>query len=200
MLYVPLHPVGWKTILTWVEFGYLIRFQLIGGALLAILLPAGFFAAPSIFAGIFDAQSFLSFVFVVYVALQLALIVMITSRLALVYGPVRFAGIETLPGASQVTWAMTGMFSLLACPVIAMTCCGTEIPGWQKAIGILAATALSLAGLWLIAKLHFYIEASPGYTAADDFSGFPFLRTDQRPRWSSGGCCIDSLAGFYRRD
>jgi hypothetical protein len=187
VLYVPLHPFAWKTILTWVEFGYLIRFQLIGGALLAILLPAGFFAAPSIFAGIFDGQSFLSFVFVVYVAQQLALIVMITSRLALVYGPVRFAAIETLPGASQVTWAMTGMFGLLACPVIAMTCCGTEIPGWQKTTGILAATALSLAGLWLIAKLHFYIEASPGYTARMIFPGFPFLRTDQRPRWSSGG-------------
>ncbi len=101
--------------------------------------------------------------------------------------PVRFAGIATLPGASQVTWGMTGMFGLLACPVIAMTCCGTEVPGWQKAIGILAATALSLAGLWLIAKLHFYIEASPGYTARMIFPGFPFLRTDQRPRWSSGG-------------
>ena len=197
---MPLHPWDWKTLLTWVEFGNLIRFQVIGGALLAILLPSGFFAAPSIFAGIFDAQSFLSFVFVVYVAQQLALIVMITSRLALVYGPVRFAGIEALPAAEEVTWGMTGMFSLLAWPVIAMTCCGTEIPGWEKAMGILAATALSLAGLWLIAKLHFYIEASPGYTARMIFPGFPFLRTDQRPRWSSGGFCINSLRGFCRRD
>ena len=79
VVYAPLHPWDWKTVLTWVEFGFLIRFQVIGGALLAILLPAGFFAAPSIFAGIFDAQSFLSFVFVVYVARQLALIVMITA-------------------------------------------------------------------------------------------------------------------------
>ena len=196
VIYVPLHPWDWKTVLTWVEFGYLIRFQVIGGALLAILLPSGYFAAPSIFAGIFDAQSFLSFVFVVYVAQQLALIVMITSRLALVYGPVRFAGIETLPVASQVTWGMTGMFSLLALPIIAMTCSGTEIPGWLKAIGILTATALSIAGLWLIAKLHFYIEASPGYTARMIFPGFPFLRTDQRPRWSSGGLLHQQLARF----
>ena len=194
VLYVPLHPWDWKTVLTWVEFGYLIRFQVIGGVLLAILLPAGFFAAPSIFAGIFDAQSFLSFVFVVYVAQQLALIVMITSRLALVYGPERFAGIETLPVASQATWGMTAMFSLLACPVIAMTCCGTEIPGWQKAIGMLAATALSVAGLWLIAKLHFYIEASPGYTARMIFPGFPLLRTARQPRWSSGGWLHRQLA------
>ena len=43
--YTPLHPWHWKTVLTWVEFGFLIRFQVIGGALLAILLPAGFFAA-----------------------------------------------------------------------------------------------------------------------------------------------------------
>jgi hypothetical protein len=196
VIYVPLHPWDWKTVLMWVEFGFLIRFQVIGGALLAILLPAGFFAAPSIFAGIFDAQSFLSFVFVVYVAQQLALIVMITSRLALVYGPVRFAGIEALPVASQITWGMTGMFSLLALPVIAMTCSGTEIPGWQKAIGIFAATALSLAGLWLIAKLHFYIEASPGYTARMIFPGFPFLRTDRRPRWSSGGLLHQQFARF----
>ncbi len=196
VLYVPLHPWDWRTVLMWVEFGYLIRFQVIGGALLAILLPAGYFAAPSIFAGIFDAQSFLSFVFVVYVAQQLALIVMITSRLALVYGPVRFGAIETLPAAEEVTWGMTGMFSLLAWPVIEMTCCGTEIPGWEKAIGIVAATALSLGGLWLIAKLHFYIEASPGYTARMIFPGFPFLRTVQRPRWSSGGFLHRQLARF----
>ncbi len=194
VLYLPLYPRDWTTVLMWVEFGYLIRFQVIGGTLLAILLPAGYFAAPSIFAGIFDAQGLLSFVFVVYVALQLALIVMITTRLALVYGPLRFGGIETLPGARQVTWGMTGMFSLLALPVIAMTCCGTEIPGWEKAFGILAAMALSLGGLWLIAKLHFYIEASPGYTARMIFPGFPFLRTDRRPRWSSGGLLHRQLA------
>ena len=196
VFYVPLHPRDWKTVLMWVEFGYLIRFQVIGGALLAILLPSGYFAAPSIFTGVFDAQSFLSFVFVVYVAQQLALIVMITSRLTLVYGPLRFEGIAALPPARRVTWGMTAMFSLLAWPVIEMTCCGTEIPGWQKAIGILAATALSLAGLWLIAKLHFYIEASPGYTAHMIFPDFPFLRTDPRPRWSSGGFLHRQLARF----
>jgi hypothetical protein len=179
-----------------VEFGYLIRFPVISGALLAILLPAGYFAAPSIFAGVFDAQSFLSFVFVVYVALQLATIVMITSRLTLVYGPLRFEGIKTLPAAERVTWGMTAIFSLLACPVIAMTCCGTEIPGWQKVIGIPAAATLNLGGLWLIAKLHFYIEASPAYTARMIFPGFPLLRTDRQPRWSSGGFLHRQLARF----
>jgi hypothetical protein len=194
VLYLPLQPRDWTTVLMWVEFGYLIRFQVIGGALLAILLPAGYFAAPSIFSGIFDAQSFLSFVFVVYGALQLALIVMITSRLAVVYGPMRFEGIATIPAARRVTWGMTGMFTLLAWPVIAMSCCGTEIPGWEKAIGILAATVLSLGGLWLIAKLHFYIEASPGYTARMIFPDFPFLRTDRQPRWSSRGLLHRQLA------
>jgi hypothetical protein len=33
LLDVPLHPRDWKTVLMWVEFGYLIRFQVIGGAL-----------------------------------------------------------------------------------------------------------------------------------------------------------------------
>jgi hypothetical protein len=78
--------------------------------------------------------------------------------------------------------------------VIAMSCCGTEIPGWEKAIGILAATVLSLGGLWLIAKLHFYIEASPGYTARMIFPDFPFLRTDRQPRWSSRGLLHRQLA------
>lgn len=86
VLYMPLHPWAWKTALLWVEFSYLIRFQVIGGAILAIMLPAGYFAAPSIFVGIFDAESFLSFGFVAYASLQLALVVMVTSRLTLVYG------------------------------------------------------------------------------------------------------------------
>lgn len=187
VLYMPLHPWAWKTALLWVEFSYLIRFQVIGGAILAIMLPAGYFAAPSIFVGIFDAESFLSFGFVAYASLQLALVVMVTSRLTLVYGPIRFTGIRSLPAAERVTWGMTGMFSLLALPVIAMMCCGTTIPWWQKVIGIVAATALSLVVLWLIAKLHFYIEPSPGYTARMIFPEFPFLATDRQPHWSSRG-------------
>jgi hypothetical protein len=83
---------------------------------------------------------------------------------------------------------MTAMFSLLALPVIAMTCCGSmEILWWQKAIGIAAAEILSLGALWLIAKLHFYIEPSPGYTARMIFPAFPFLTTNRRPRWSATG-------------
>jgi hypothetical protein len=187
VLYMPLHPWTWETALMWVEFSYLIRFQAIGGAILAIALPAGYFAAPSIFVGIFDAESFLSFAFVVYASLQLALVVMVASRLTLVYGPIRFAGIRSLPAAGRVTWGMTGMFSLLALPVITMMCCGTTIPWWQKVIGILAAKVLSLAVLWLIAKLHFYIEPSPGYTARMIFPDFPFLATGRRPHWSSRG-------------
>jgi hypothetical protein len=187
VLYMPLLPWTWKTALMWVEFSYLVRFQIIGGAILAIVLPAGYFAAPSIFAGIFDAESFLSFSFVAYASLQLALVVMVTSRLTLVYGPIRFAGIRSLPAAGRVTWGMTGMFSLLALPVITMMCCGTTIPWWQKVIGIMAAKVLSLVVLWLIAKLHFYIEPSPGYTARMIFPDFPFLATDRRPHWSTHG-------------
>ncbi|MGA9720290.1 MAG: hypothetical protein WBQ79_18575 [Acidobacteriaceae bacterium] len=187
VLYMPLHPWKWKTALMWLEFSYLIRFQVIGGALLAIVLPAGYFAAPSIFVGIFDAQSFLSFAFVAYAALQLALIVMITTRLTQVYGPIRFAGIQGLPAAERVTWKVTGLFSLLALPVIVMACCGTEIPWWEKGIGVVAAQVLSLTVLWLIAKLHFYIEPMPGYTARMIFPDFPFLTTERRPHWSTGG-------------
>ena len=187
VLYAPLHPWTWETALMWLEFSYLIRFQVIGGALLAIVLPAGYFAAPSIFVGIFDAATFLSFAFVAYASLQLALIVMITSRLTLVYGPIRFAGIQGLPRAEPVTWGTTAMFGVLALPVIVIACCGTGIPWWEKAIGIAAAEVLSLAVLWLIAKLHFYIEPGPGYTARMIFPDFPFLKTVRRPHWSSRG-------------
>lgn len=188
VLFMPLHPWAWKTALMWVEFCYLIRFQLIGGALLAIGLPAGYFAAPSIFSGLFDAQGFLSFAFIAYVSLQLALIVMITSRLTLVYGPIRFTGIRELPAAGGVTWTMTGMFSLLALPVIMMAGCGTtEVPWWQKVIGIAAAGLLSLGALWLIAKLHYSIESSPGSTARMIFPEFPLLATQSRPLWSTAG-------------
>lgn len=188
ILYLPLQPRTWKTVLQWVEFCYLIRFQLIGGAVLAIGLPAGYFAAPSIFSGLFDAETFLSFAFVVYAALELALIVMIASRLTLVYGPIRFAGIQTLRPAERVTWATTGMFALLALPVIAMACCGTTaVSWWQKALGIFAAALLSLGVLWLTAKLHYYIESDPGYAARKVFPAFPLLATERQPHWARTG-------------
>lgn len=188
ILYMLLHPWTWRAALQWVEFCYLIRFQIIGGGVLAIVLPAGYFAAPSIFAGLYDAQTFLSFAFVAYAALELALIVMITSRLTLVYGPIRFAGIQTLRPANQVTWTTTGMFCLLALPVIAMACSGTTaMSWWQKTLGIVAAALLSLGVLWLIAKLHYYIEQDPGYAARMIFPAFPLLATTSLPQWSGAG-------------
>jgi hypothetical protein len=188
ILYMPLHPWTWKAALQWVEFFYLIRFQIIGGLVLTIVLPAGYFAAPSIFAGLYDAQTFLSFAFVAYAALELALIVMITSRLTLVYGPIRFAGIQTLRPANQMTWTTTGMFCLLALPVIAMACSGTTaMSWWQKTLGIVAAALLSLGVLWLIAKLHYYIERDPGYAARMVFPAFPRLATTSLPQWSGAG-------------
>src|SRR5882724_6084557 len=67
-VYFALRHLGWKRLLMWLEFAYLIRFQLISAALLALALPAGRFAAPSIFIGLFDALGplFLGFFFFPY--------------------------------------------------------------------------------------------------------------------------------------
>jgi len=94
--YFPFGPFTWERFLVWIEFAYLIRFQLIGALLLAVVLPASYFLFPTIFIGLFDALGFRSFVFVVAASLQLAWTVIITSRLVLVYGPDRFPSIRTL--------------------------------------------------------------------------------------------------------
>jgi hypothetical protein len=96
LYYFPFGPLTWEGFLVWVEFGYLIRFQLISALLLAVVLPACYFLFPSIFIGLFDALGFRSFVLVVAASLQSAWTVMITSRLVLVYGPDRFPSIKTL--------------------------------------------------------------------------------------------------------
>src|SRR5919197_5527714 len=59
-------------LLMWVEFLYLVRFQLIAALLLTVILPACYFLVPSIFIGLFDARGVWSFVLVVWMAGQLA--------------------------------------------------------------------------------------------------------------------------------
>ena len=171
--YFPFGPFTWERFLVWIEFAYLIRFQLIGALLLAVVLPASYFLFPTIFIGLFDALGFRSFVFVVAASLQLAWTVMITSRLVLVYGPDRFPSIRTLRARPSLPWTTAALFLGLAAPCIVMTCCGTmTLVWWQKLAGIVVAVSIVVAILWLTAKLHFYIEPGTGTSARSLYPSF----------------------------
>ena len=125
----------WSRLLMWIEFSYLIRFQVLTALFLAVVVPAGYFLAPSIFIGLFDARGLRSFILVVWMAVQLAWTVMISVRMVLVYGPERFAGIRDLGvpcqkperaaetiqrRAGDVGYLDMTLFGLLAVPCIAL--------------------------------------------------------------------------------
>jgi hypothetical protein len=201
--YFPLHPFDWTKLLEWIEYFYLIRFQVLASVLLAIVIPAGYFAAPSIFIGLFDARGLTSFTLVVWMALQLAWTVMITSRLILVYGPERFFGIRGLQSddarknpmkdgevqrrRGDATYSQLGLFGVLAAPCAVMLCCGTDLAWYQKAIGIGVAAILAVGFLCLTAALHYRIERSDAaWTAARIFPTFGFLGWHQGySRWKA---------------
>jgi hypothetical protein len=183
LYYFPFGPFTWEKFLVWVEFAYLIRFQLIGALLLAIVLPACYFLFPSIFIGLYDALGFRSFVFVLAASLQFAWTVMITSRLVLVYGPDRFPSIRTLRAKPRLPWSTALLFLGLAAPCIVMTCCGTmTVVWWEELAGIVLAVSIAVALLWLTAELHSYVEPGPGTTARSLYPSFPSLK----PRRDTG--------------
>jgi hypothetical protein len=187
-------------LLIWIEFLYLIRFQLIAALFLALVLPACYFLVPSIFIGLFDARGFWSFVLVVWMAVQLAWTVMITSRLVLVYGPDRFSGIHdlTVPSpkpqevggrlkarAGDVTYVHMILYSLLAAPAVVLLFHGTEMLWYRKGIAIAIGVALALILLFVVAFLHYRIERwDAGWTAARVFPSFGVLQWRQQDgRW-----------------
>jgi hypothetical protein len=182
-LYFPIRPFSVSQILHWIQVFYLLRFQIIGGLLLAVVLPVLYFTAPSIFIGIFDALGPSSFVFVVWAALQLAWTVMITSRMIFVYGPARYSSLAALKGASdadgdsseedRLSWTAVGCFGALALPTIIMAIADTSsISWWRKIIGLLLAVALSVLILWLTARLHLWIEQGAAPTARQLYPKF----------------------------
>lgn len=83
-------PYSADTVLLWIEYAYLLRFQIVAAAILALALPLAYRFIPSLFVGLFDARGFASFLFIVWAAFQLAWTIMVTSRLVFVYGPDRF--------------------------------------------------------------------------------------------------------------
>jgi hypothetical protein len=190
-VYLAWRSLGWNKFLVWLEFAYFVRFQLTGAALIALILPAGYFLVPSIFIGLFDAQSPLSFGFVVYAALQLAFTIMITYRLTRVYGPERFERMGELPPMRLPTWKNTGLFALLAAPPVAVLSYDTAILWWEKLAGIAAAFLLSLGVLWLTARLHVYIEGEGGQTARYLYPPFGFMKYIPSSGRSEPGKLVD---------
>jgi hypothetical protein len=202
--FFPIHPLNWDLFLEWIEYFYLIRFQFLGALLLAIVIPVGYFAAPSIFVGLFDARGWISFTLIVWMAVQLAWTVMIASRLILVYGPERFEGIQGLgleeakknptqieqviPRRSgDVTYGQMAVFGFLAAPAVVMLCCGTELAWLYKGLGIAVGIGLAIGLLFVTAALHYRIERWDGARAAARvFPPFAFLKWKQDySRWKA---------------
>ena len=109
VLFFPIQPFSVRQLLLWLPVLYLLRFQIVAGLLLSIVLPVLYFEVPSIFIGIFDALGFFSFIFVVWTALQLAWTVMITSRMIFVYGPDRYDALGELDRAKNAEATSSGI-------------------------------------------------------------------------------------------
>jgi hypothetical protein len=133
--YAPFH-IPAETIFIFIEYVYLMRFQIVAGLLLAVILPAAYWLVPSIFVGLFDARAFWSLVFVAWSAVQLAWCVMVTSRLVLVYGPDRFDLHKTI-AVNEVGAKTVIAFGALAIPVLAVAYKGTlDMGAMEKSLSI----------------------------------------------------------------
>ena len=166
-----------EIVLGWIEYAYLMRFQILFAGILVAGLPMAYWAAPSIFEGLFDGRGFRSFSLISWAAFQLAWTVMAAARLVLAYGPDRFARAQRITMRSPQFQTVSG-FGLLAVPLIAMLWCGTseaEVGLAAKALATALGALLALFVLMLTAALHFAIEEEPGTTANTVFPNFGFL-------------------------
>ena len=181
LLVARLWPYSTDTVLAWIEYGFLLRFQIFAALILVLALPLGYHLIPSLFVGAFDARGFVSFVFIAWAAFQLAWTVMVTSRLVLVYGPDRFARATFQPG--RVTAKIVAAFGLLGVPLVVVLFIGSDRPyGLGKAVAALLGLVLAIGVLVLTASLHFAIEDPEGHTAESIFPSFGFLQKKATPR------------------
>jgi hypothetical protein len=183
------------TVLEWIEYIYLLRFQIAAALVLAVGLPLAYYLVPSVFVGLFDAMGFTSFVFVVWAAFQAAWTIMVTSRLVLVYGPARFGpGIAFAP--KPVGAGTVALFGLLAVPVVVVLFLGTAIPtAGLKMLAAVLGLVLAIGVLVLTAWLHFTMEDPAGHTAETVFPSFGLAKKDT-PRsqyWSYIGLQLSRL-------
>lgn len=195
-------PFSIASVLQFIEYVYLLRFQIVFASLLAVGLPAAYWFVPDIFVGLFDARGFVSLMFVAWAAFQFAWTIMVTSRLVLVYGPERF----TTAGSTNVRTVGTRivtLFALLAVPFLTTTCLGTlDIRVAGKVVALALGLAAALLGLYLTAKLHFAIEDDTGDTANKIFPTFGLLQqrggSDRWAIWSFVDSLLDRLPPYLQ--
>ncbi|WP_263418390.1 patatin-like phospholipase family protein [Terriglobus albidus] len=167
-------------------YAYLLRFPVITALLLAVILPSGYFYAPSIFYGLFDAIARTSFFLICYASFLLALIVMITARLILVYAPERFPDLSDANPSLGASWWPTTLFSLLAAPMIAMTWVGTQnaLSIETKLLAVLLAALGALVFLVITALIHALVEDPDGTkTVCALYPPLPFVQPRGGPPW-----------------
>lgn len=195
VLLARLWPYSFTTVLEWIEYGYLLRFQILAALILTLALPLSYFLVPSLFVGTFDAMGFVSFLFIVWAAFQLAWTVMAASRLVLAYGPDRFARATFRPG--RVSAGTVAAFGLLGVPLVVVLFIGSVRPhGAWKAVATVLGLLLAISVLALTASLHFAIEDPQGKTAESIFPSFGFLQKKSTPRsrfWSVIGSWLGRL-------
>jgi hypothetical protein len=195
LLIARLWPYSSDTVLAWIEYGFLLRFQITSAFLLVLALPIAFHVIPSLFVGAFDARGFVSFLFIVWAAFQLAWTIMVTSRLVVVYGPDRFARATFQP--SRVTAKTVAAFGLLAVPVVVLLFIGSDRPGGEgKVVAASLGLLLGIGVLFLTASLHFAIEDPQGHSAESIFPSFGFLQKKATPKtrfWAVIGSLLARL-------
>jgi len=199
-------PCRLESILRWIEWAYLMRFQVLAALILAVGLPLAYHVIPSLFIGLFDGRGFWSFSFVVWAAFQLAWTIMVTCRLVVVYGGARFFSVQTSEADSRqpaqsvkpVRSGTVVAFGLLALPFVIVLYVGTADPGGAyKTLAALLGLALAIGVLALTASLHFAIEPQSRSSAAAVFPSLGFLRetsgTTQSFFWKWVGSSLKRL-------
>jgi len=189
-------PYSLESVLLWIEYAYLMRFQILAGLVLFVGLPLGYYVIPSLFIGLFDGRGFWSFLFIVWAAFQLAWTIMVACRLVLVYAPDRFVRAKTSAVQPVGTRAVTA-FGLLALPVVVVLFVGTQNPGTAyKTMAALLGLAVAVCVLALTASLHFAIEDEGGRSAESVFPSFGFLKRNTNPKsrfWKLVESCLKHL-------
>jgi len=188
-------PYPADSVLLWIEYAYLLRFQIFLAGVLALALPLAYRFLPSLFGGVFDARGSASFVFVVWAAFQLAWTILVASRLVFVYGPNRFVRATSI-APKRVGSGLVAVFGLLALPVVVILFLGTSasalsFPG--KVLATILGLLLAIGVLALTASLHFAIE-DPSHSAELIFPSFGILSKTREPKskfWKFIGSYLD---------
>ncbi len=175
-------PYPLQSVVLWIEYGYLLRFQIIAALLLVLALPLAYAFVPSLFVGLFDGRGFRSFLFVVWAAFQLAWSIMVTCRLVLVYGPDRFVRATSIQPRLVGTRMVAG-YGLLAVPLVAVLFIGSAKPSAPlKILAAFLGLLFAVGVLALTASLHFAIEDPAGHSAETIFPSFGFLERTATPK------------------